>query len=273
MFPFRYVGNLIKGITDIFVFKFGWGIGGGAEVGVLGAGGVYGYLPLEYATAYPKIRSNLQEAEAVRRFENRKKDAYFGLAYVYVGTCMNALLFRSCEDLKKYISANAWGGVGPAVFIGMELHRLLEYVGVIFFQDWNLMNAPTDRFHYFSYQKLEPLSLKFKIKPNLPLFPSFSESGVPVGNRLVASELLNDKITKGFIVQKEGVFLKQVPEFDSNSIGYLPFESEVGLLEVESKTLYNLPDTAWIKVKANNLEGWVLNTQLVLYDSIGKNKF
>ncbi|MCX7998798.1 MAG: hypothetical protein N3A69_07580 [Leptospiraceae bacterium] len=45
------------------------------------------------------------------------------------------------------------------------------------------------------------------------------------------------------------------------------------MLEVESKTLYNLPDTAWIKVKANNLEGWILNTQLVLYDSIKKSKF
>ncbi|MCX7998797.1 MAG: hypothetical protein N3A69_07575, partial [Leptospiraceae bacterium] len=205
LFPFRYVGNLLKGIADIFVFKFGWGIGGGGEVGVLGTGAGVGYTPLEYATAYPKIRSKLQEAQRIKSYENIKKDAYYGLAYVYVGTCMNALLFRSCEDLKKYTSANAWVGVGPAVFIGIELHRLVEYIGIIFFQDWDLMNAPTVRFHYFSYKKLEPLSLKFKVKSNPPLFPNFS-TGVPVKNRLVSSELLADKVTKGSLFKKRESF-------------------------------------------------------------------
>ncbi|HRG74583.1 MAG TPA: hypothetical protein PLX69_08495, partial [Leptospiraceae bacterium] len=34
--PVRYVGNVIRGITDIFVFKFGYGLGVGAEILVFG---------------------------------------------------------------------------------------------------------------------------------------------------------------------------------------------------------------------------------------------
>lgn len=260
LFPFRYIGNLAKGISDIFVFKFGVGLGGGAELGPVGAGGVYGYFPMEFSTAYPYERAKLQENSS-DKISLEDKNVYFGLGYVYGGNCFNFIGLRLCEDFKKYTTGNFWIGLGPSMYIGLELHRVPEYFGVIFFQDWNLMGFSTERFHYFSYKKIPKLYSKVGIKSQPSFVPSTLWSnryGIQIDKKIITQELLKGQRVYAFINEKEGFFLKSSPDFNSDSIIYLPYNTEVLLLQIATQGFFSISNKEWLKIRVRGyLEGWV----------------
>lgn len=172
LLPIRYIGNIFLGIADIFVFKFGFGIGAGAEIGIFGGSPVIiNNMRWEVSSAYG-VHTTIANAYAplhstIVNQPNKNKDMHgqIGLYGMYNGTCLSILL-RLCEkeptahkissldkiDFKKYSMANVSVAFGPSVYVGIEFHRLLELVGVVFFQDWDLFDFKEytrDRLRYF----------------------------------------------------------------------------------------------------------------------------
>ncbi|TGL60485.1 hypothetical protein [Leptospira sarikeiensis] len=159
LLPFRYVGNLFKGVTDIFVFKFGYGIGAGTEVGPLGTSIGIAKVPLEFGTAYPndshsEISSVSRELKRRDTLRSANQPLAWGAGILGANTCSNALVLRLCdEDRRVYSGINFWVGVGPAFHLSIETHRLLEFLGVLVFQDPHIIEDQNERFLYFSFAK------------------------------------------------------------------------------------------------------------------------
>ena len=87
--PVRYVGNVIRGITDIFVFKFGYGLGVGAEILVFGGSPlIYTELLVESSTAYG-IQTDIEEGSSLHELvttidykEARRKTQSYNSEYL-----------------------------------------------------------------------------------------------------------------------------------------------------------------------------------------------
>jgi hypothetical protein len=173
--PVRYLGNILRGITDIFVFKFGYGIGVGGEVLVVGGNVVIASKMLvETSTAYG-IQTERKKASSLNRLVytnfllSKQNDAETGLGWYsgYVLNAGNCISFggRLClEDgknelsYKKYTTANVIVGLGPSVYIGLEFHRIPELFGILFFQDWDLLDQKSitrPRYKYFGLERVD----------------------------------------------------------------------------------------------------------------------
>jgi hypothetical protein len=193
---FRYVGNVIRGITDIFVFKFGYGLGVGAEFLVFGGSPlIYTELLVETSTAYG-IQTDLEKGSALHelittidynearqknqnynseymRRKELEKRVYYGGIGANFGNCFSYYL-RLCGDtdkksaerkysFPKYTTANINIALGPSIYIGAEFHRIPELFGAIFFQDWDLLDQKErtrPRYKYFGLERVETLEKK-----------------------------------------------------------------------------------------------------------------
>ena len=194
--PFIYAANIGKGITDIFVFRFGWGLGAGAEVGIFGGGGLFADLPVELSTAYTpqEVRSRISSLYLDPQqpfYSEQELDGdldVFGWGFISYGVCVSGLLMRFCgyggdlssdnisdSDPLSYTNVNVWVGLGPAMMINIETHRLVELVGVLLGQDWNITGNKadkTERFKYFPFKMERRFEyFPFKMERRFEYFP------------------------------------------------------------------------------------------------------
>ncbi len=194
--PVRYIGNVIRGIADIFVFKFGYGLGIGAEFLIFGGSPlIYTELFVETSTAYG-IQTDLEKGSALHelittidynearqknqnynseymRRKELEKRVYYGGIGANFGNCFSYYL-RLCGDtdkksaerkysFPKYTTANINIALGPSIYIGAEFHRIPELFGTIFFQDWDLLDQKErtrPRYKYFGLERVEVLEKK-----------------------------------------------------------------------------------------------------------------
>ncbi|TGK08764.1 hypothetical protein EHO60_14400 [Leptospira fletcheri] len=166
LFPFKYFGNILKGVVDIFVLKVGYGIGAGVELGILGTGLGIAKMPIEISTAYGKQGSKISSiSHPLKNWPNddfpevllrdgKKGPRTIGMLTINANTCYSVLL-RKCEEASQYSNINFWVGVGPALHFSIETHRILELFGVLLFQDLHLIPDENRRFQYFSFPKAE----------------------------------------------------------------------------------------------------------------------
>ncbi len=177
LIPIKYITNVGKGITDIFVFKFGYGLGFGAQGFILGTDFGVGIYPYEISTAYSKkeseISGNYFGEKKLRVIDDKKKDDSFqtaGLGIIGESNCISGYYLRLCEGekdslgLKKYSTINSWVGLGPSIFISLELHRIPELSGILIGQNWDLFNTGIKRYKYLSFEEVELISPNKKNK-------------------------------------------------------------------------------------------------------------
>jgi hypothetical protein len=191
LLPVRYIGNIGKGVTDIFVVKFGYGVGVGTQALVFGADGGLAEYPIELSTAYPDKQSELSNdfMDSSRKNFNVSKKGNFvtgGVFYIGKSNCGSGFGLRICEEpnitlvesknsrgnviygnkierpmnLKKYATVNFWVGAIPAIYMSLELQRIPELAGVIFGQDWDLFDTGVKRFKYFGYEEVDIIPWK-----------------------------------------------------------------------------------------------------------------
>ncbi|HNI91207.1 MAG TPA: hypothetical protein PKX55_23845, partial [Leptospiraceae bacterium] len=154
--PVRYIGNIFRGISDIFIFKWGYGIGIGSEFFVFGLSPIlYNEYFVETSTAYgiqTEYSKGSELSSIDSAFQDKEKNIpnmgkSIGFYGVYTGNCPS-YFFRMCRtqldkentDYRKYTTLNVSIGFGPSVYFGLELHRIPEFFGVLIFQDWDLLN-------------------------------------------------------------------------------------------------------------------------------------
>lgn len=167
--PIRYIGNLIRGITDIFVFKFGYGLGVGGEFLIIGASPAVLSIELAEASTAYGIETESGKGSPLQDMHN--SGAYFGFYGINSGTCYS-IAVRFCGkagndsfkyNVKKYTTANINIALGPSVYIGTEFHRIPELFGSIFFQDWDLFDLKEKtrpKYKYFGLEQIETLEKK-----------------------------------------------------------------------------------------------------------------
>ncbi len=172
LFVPRYVGNVARGVSDLFVWKVGYGVGAGAEVGFIGTEASLASYPVEIRSgygAYPSPASKMAGWE--NQLESEKNSATFGMVYVGVATCSQLYLIRFCDSrdnqtgedrstVWKYTSANVHLALGPAIFVSFEGYRLIELGGVFLLQDPNLTGEGRERMKYFRSERVPEKSEK-----------------------------------------------------------------------------------------------------------------
>ncbi len=173
--PLRYIANVGKAIADIFMFRVGIGVGAGAEVGPFGAGlGIGGLYPMDISTVYSKnYRSPVSRAWNIalgrkEKTQNANEDEgvyLFGIVYpernfpvpIAQSNCLSVIAIRFCGSGLSYTNINVWAGALVALQINIETHRIIEFLGVLFFQDWHLLDERNRRFQYFGYGELQEI--------------------------------------------------------------------------------------------------------------------
>ena len=170
LLPLRYIANIGKGISDIFVFKFGWGLGMGVAAGPLAAGLGGTSLSAELSTAYSPQGKESRISGTYEVVLEKGKEAWHGTLGILVaqqGVCGSVYFIRLCGNDEffeidsepiSYTNANVWVGWGPALMINIETHRFVELFGILLGQNWNITGNEEDRtnhkpFSYFSYKK------------------------------------------------------------------------------------------------------------------------
>ncbi|MCB1180190.1 MAG: hypothetical protein KDK36_21610 [Leptospiraceae bacterium] len=191
LLPFRYVYNISRGITDIFVFKIGTGLGFGGEFLFFGATPFQlSAMQLEASSAYgvtnkiensgPLTRLSDVDDKYVNLKENEESNRLGNLTGVYgvgMGQCPHFVL-RFCLknpeeklklnnfDWKKYSTANITVSFFGGIFVGMEFHRVAELPGIMLFQDpdlYKLSKFSKPRMGYFHKDELPAFTGKKSI--------------------------------------------------------------------------------------------------------------
>jgi tetratricopeptide (TPR) repeat protein len=169
--PFRYIANLGKGFTDIFVLKFGYGFGLGVQGLILGVDGGYAEYPIDVSTAYTDSKSKLAVngvGDKLSLFKKEHPEKNFitgGIFYFGESNCLTGMGLRGCfsndkiDGIHKYSTFNFWLGVIPAINITLELHRVPELLGIAIGQDWDILNTKVKRFKYFDFEKVSLIPL------------------------------------------------------------------------------------------------------------------
>lgn len=185
LLPVRYTANIVKGVTDIFVLKFGLGLGIGGEAFFFGATpAIAGSFFYEVSSSYgiqrlhsnnPNISPISNSNLSLNLLGNKPASSNNIIGFYYFGVlnCSNVFGIRLCTrnrtskdekitkfDFKKYTTANLTIGVIPMLQFGVETHRIPELVGTIFFQDWNLLQLKQKRrYQYFSLEKADTIEV------------------------------------------------------------------------------------------------------------------
>lgn len=172
--PIHYLENIFYGITNIFVFRPGYGLEFGAEIAIFNANlGMTQYLSKEYSTGWEN------KSPLINRQRNIiKREGSYGYGIIGEGyNCYSYIGFRICGldgnlgynlDTEEYYNAKppkeiktidqyttielrATPGFGGNLTI--ETHRLVELFGILAFQDWDLYNSGFKRQKYFQRKK------------------------------------------------------------------------------------------------------------------------
>lgn len=156
LLPFRYIYNVTRSITDIFIIKFGTGFGMSGEFLFFGVTPFQlSAMNYELSTAYgfanhieetgPLTRLSETNNNTINLKANRESNRLGNIVGIYgpgIGTCPH-IVVRYCTkdtdnssiDWKKYSTANISVSFFGGIFVGMELHRIAEIPGVLLFQD------------------------------------------------------------------------------------------------------------------------------------------
>ncbi len=144
--PVDYIYNVVRGVSDIFVFKWGYGIGIGAEALVVGAtpfllgipkgevSTAYGFHIYETYSKSQKVGSVISAVSSKRTISknNLNEPAFFGYYGLGEINCRH-IGIRICDDendqilMKKYSNINLTLGVIGMVQINIETHAILEF--------------------------------------------------------------------------------------------------------------------------------------------------
>ena len=172
LLPFKYVYNVPKAVLDLIVIRPIVGLGAGAKVSLIEvqAGGM---ASINYFSSEknPEIDSlvNISTSRSNKKFDNEYYNIGIGIVNVKEFYKSNTLrdkglylfgfnFIPGCDSMNmtvlcnqpSTISANAAAGLG--IKITIVLHRIPELVGVIFFQNWDLLDSGVtkERFEYFT---------------------------------------------------------------------------------------------------------------------------
>jgi len=177
--PVYYIYNVVRGVSDIFVFKWGYGFGIGGEALLFGATPLLIGVPLgEVSTAYgfenygtvsnfEKVGSPISNSSSQKLFEKKPTPKPYFLGVYGVGD-INCAHFgiRICKDYKeailpkKYSNINLTLGAIGLVQINIETHSILELPFVILGMNpdfFNLLEKRKRRKTLFSYGNISPI--------------------------------------------------------------------------------------------------------------------
>jgi len=177
--PVYYIYNVVRGVSDIFVFKWGYGFGIGGEALLFGATPLLIGVPLgEVSTAYgfenygtvsnfEKVGSPISNSSSQKLFEKKPTPKPYFLGVYGVGD-INCAHFgiRICKDYKeailpkKYSNINLTLGAIGLVQINIETHSILELPFVILGMNpdfFNLLEKRKRRRTLFSYGNISPI--------------------------------------------------------------------------------------------------------------------
>jgi len=177
--PVYYIYNVVRGVSDIFVFKWGYGFGIGGEALLFGATPLLIGAPLgEVSTAYgfenygtvsnfEKVGSPISNSSSQKLFEKKPTPKPYFLGVYGIGD-INCAHFgiRICKDYKeailpkKYSNINLTLGAIGLVQINIETHSILELPFVILGMNpdfFNLQEKRKRRKTLFSYGNISPI--------------------------------------------------------------------------------------------------------------------
>jgi hypothetical protein len=161
LLPFRYVYNVSKNITDIFRLRFGYGVGVGGEIGVIGgSAGLARFSQRSYSTAHQDNEQRVSLAMHPLHKHWITSDYFIagGMGIpVALSNCYSTMFLRLCSTALQYTNINLWLGLGPAAQINIETHRIVELFGTLLFQDWQVLPERRYRRQYFGHGHIEML--------------------------------------------------------------------------------------------------------------------
>jgi hypothetical protein len=165
--PIQYLYNIARGVSDLFVFRFGVGFGVGAEAWVLGASpAMYAMGSHEISTGYgmheyEKGKKKGSPVSAVDKNLTDGEGVFLGYSGAGVINCIHFGL-RLCTtdkkmDWKKYSNVQVTGAFLLLVQVNVETHGFLELPLIFLGMDPDLLDLSSykkPRKKYFRYDEV-----------------------------------------------------------------------------------------------------------------------